>query len=488
MSLSPARRRRIDRLVAALIAIAAISTAVVVYLRSDARATTSAPGPAGSAPSTVDAVPTALSQAWSLPTDPTLGAVASPYGVVVTTDGTTVTGHDAVTGDVRWSYGDTAGTLCAVGSGDIDAPGVQTRGRVRGVMVVSEKNGYCSQLMLLDPLTGDRHYYRTSPNQPDGALTFGGPYAGWMGPSLLELWRDDLVRTIQYGDLPAPPKPNAAHGGCTFTDMAIADEQFTTVEHCPALGTTARVVLNWATPDSAPNKPDDQDVFKHAPRADIDTGSPAARIVGITADRVAVLVAAPQPAVVVYDAAGAETSRTPVDIPVDAVVAADRLSPQGHTQPTPAVRSSTDRVSLIGDRLIGVSSQSIQAPAPASASASSSTPAETVPPTVGFLAGTSASTAATTPAEPPTIQVKDLAVRWTRQGALGLPAIIGRQLLMPAAGGLEVFSEANGDPGIVPVTIGVDRGGYAGRVDATAVGSMVVEVRGDSVVGLTPSG
>ena len=40
------------------------------------------------------------------------------------------------------------------------------------------------------------------------------------------------MRTIQYGDLPNPPKPNAAHTGCTFTDIALADEQFATVEHC----------------------------------------------------------------------------------------------------------------------------------------------------------------------------------------------------------------------------------------------------------------
>ena len=145
------------------------------------------------------------------------------------------------------------------------------------------------------------------------------------------------MRTIQYGDEPNPPKPNATHTGCTFTDIALADDQFATVEHCaggmrigdgaPDQGTNARVVINWATPDSAPNKPDGQDVFKHDPRADIDTGSPAARIVGITADRVAVLVSAPEPAVVVYDATGAETSRTPVDIPAEQIVAADQLDP-----------------------------------------------------------------------------------------------------------------------------------------------------------------
>jgi hypothetical protein len=482
--MSAARRKRIDRIVAAVIALVVVGAGIVIYLGSDIRATASVLGSDEPSPSTPMDVPTALTQTWTLPTDPALGAVASPYGVVVTTDATTVTGHDAVDGAVRWSYGRSNAPLCAVGSGDLDAPGVDVRGKVRGLMAVSQKDGYCSQVMLLDPNTGARHYDRTSPNQFGGALAFGGPYAGWLGPSLVELWRDDLVRTIQYGDLPAPPKPNAAHTGCTFTDMALADTQFATVEHCPAQGANARVVINWATPDSAPDKPDDQDVFKHAARADLDTGAPAARIVGITADRVAVLVSAPEPAVVVYDPSGIETSRSPVDIPADQIVAADQLTPSGGTAPTPAARDGVNRYSLIGDRLLAVSSQSARVPAPPSTSTSESTAAQFVPPTVGVLASTSAETSA--PVIPETVSISDLSVLWAKQGALGLPAVIGEQLLMPVAGGLTVFASANGDAGFAASLIPVDRAGYSGRVDAAAVGSMVIETRGGTVVGLTP--
>ena len=485
--MSPARRKRIDRTVAAVIAVVVVVAGVLIYLSSDIRATESVLGPATPAPPRPDTVPTALTQAWSLPTDPELGAVASPYGVVITTDATTITAHDAVTGDVRWSYGRTDEPLCAVGSGDTDAPGVQVRGKVRGVMAVSMKNGYCSQVMLLDPDTGERHYDRTSPNQPGGSLAFGGPYAGWLGSSLVELWRDDLVRTIQYGDIPAPPKPNVAQPGCLFTDIALADEQFATIEHCGDQAgrppSNARVVLNWATPDSAPNKPDDQDVFKHDARADIDTGSPAARIVGITADRVAVLVSAPEPAVVVYDTSGAETSRTAVDIPADAIVAADQLAPGGGTAPTPAVRDGVMRYSLIGDRLLGVAGQPAQVAAPTTSTSISSL-ADLQPPTISVLA--SSTPEAAPPAE--TVQVKDLAVRWTKDGALGLPAVLNEQLLMPVDGGLSVFVADNGNPGIVPAAIPVDRAGYSGRVDAAAVGSMIVETRGDRVVGLAGPG
>jgi len=357
VTLSPARRRRIDRIVAGVIALAVLALATVVYLTSDVRATTDATGPEVPAPSAAASVPTSLTEKWSVATDPAIGAVASPYGVVVTAQGTAAVAFDAVTGERRWSYDPADEQLCAIGSGDTDAPGVTVRGKVRGVLVVSGKNGYCSQMMLLDPLTGERHYYRTSPNQAGGTLAFGGPYAGWLGAGLVELWRDDLVRTIQYGDEPAPPKPNATHTGCAFTDMVIDDQQFATVEHCADLA-TAQVVLNWTTPDSAPNKPDDQDVFKHDPRATIDTGSSAARLVGITSDRVAVLVADPVPAVVLYDTNGTEVGRTPVDVPARSIVDADRLTDTGGTRPTPAVRDGSTRFSVVGDTLIAVTEES----------------------------------------------------------------------------------------------------------------------------------
>lgn len=477
MTLSPARRRHIDRVVAGVIALVVLAVAAVVYLTSDVRATTDATGPRLAVPAEPTALPTSLSQRWAVSTDPAVGAVASPYGVVVTGQGTAAIAYDARTGERRWSYDRGDEALCAIGSGDTDAPGVTARGKVRGVMVVSDKNGYCSQVMLLDPVTGERHYYRTSPNQAGGALAFGGPYAGWLGSSLVELWRDDLVRTIQYGDEPAPPKPDATHTGCTFTDMIIDDQQFATVEHCPD-NPHAQVVLNWTTPDSAPDKPDDQDVFKHTPRATIDTGSAAARLVGITSDRVAVLVSDPEPAVVRYDTGGREVGRTPVDVPATSIADADRLGATGDTRPTPAVRDGSTRFSVVGDTLLAVSQESATVQTTPSPSLA---PLATEPPTPGVLASETPGSAS---GEPVTERVQDLSVGWTRAGVLGLPAVIGDQVLLPVSGGLAAVAAGNGNPGIVPALIPVDRGGYAGRVDAAAVGSTIVETRGDRVVGL----
>ena len=64
-------------------------------------------------------------------------------------------------------------------------------------------------------------------------------------------------------------------------------------------------------------------------------------------------------------------------------------------------------------------------------------------------------------AEPSTVteQIEDLSVAWTRDGVLGLPAVIGEQVLLPVAGGLAAVASGNGNPGIVPAVIAVDRGG-----------------------------
>ena len=67
--------------------------------------------------------------------------------------------------------------------------------------------------------------------------------------------------------------PGQSRLGCTFTDMALAANQFATVEHCPAEGANARVVLNFDDPGSVANHPDGWDNFQHSVRADIDTGA-----------------------------------------------------------------------------------------------------------------------------------------------------------------------------------------------------------------------
>ena len=68
-------------------------------------------------------------------------------------------------------------------------------------------------------------------------------------------------------------------------------------------------------------------------------------------------------------------------------------------------------------------------------------------------------------------------------GAVGLPGIINSTVLMPTRSGLSSFDEATGPLDVSAdgaVSTPVDRGGYTGRVDVSAVGTMIIEDRGNN--------
>jgi hypothetical protein len=439
--------------VAAAIAVVLVVVGLVLYLNSDIRAANLQVGVSSPAPTTASQVPQSLSQLWTASTDADLGAVASADGVVVTTDPHGITALDAVTGQQRWSYSRSNRTLCAVANGKDTG--------VTGIITVYSENGWCSEVNTFQAVDGERGDTRTGPYPEGGSLVDGGDSAGWFSPDLIEIWRYDLVRTAQYGVQPNPPNPGTQHTGCTFTDLAITQTQFATVEHCAAQGTHARVVLNFDDP-GAQNSPDKWDNFKFSARMDVDSGSDAAVIVGLTSDRVAVLVASPAPAVVVYDAAGTEISRTPVNVPAAEITAAAATG-----RPLPSVDTGSARYTLVGTHLVATTDRTESTAAPRT------------------TLTTAASSSGASSAAPTTVSVNSPEFAFVTEGARGLPAVLGDQLLVPVTQGLSVISADSG-AGLLgnARTIAVDRSGWAGRVDATAVGSTVVEVRGPTVVAL----
>lgn len=423
----PSRRRR-DTAVAAGLAVVAVVLGLVIYFKSDARATALTTGPDLTPPAAMGAIPSSLQIAWTLSSSARFPAVVSPYGTVVTADDHTVTGYDGVTGAFRWSYGRSNVTLCAVGSGDTGAPDFAGSGAVRGIVTGFVKSGRCSEITTLDPTTGERGKQRTGFTGADSRLIFGGPYGGMISNDLVELWRYDLVRTIQYGNQPEPTKPNTKHLGCEFADIALAGTQFGTIEHCAASGSAAQLMLNYDDPGSTTDgRAKSWDALNFAARATVNLGSDHARLLSMSAEEAAVLVASPTPAVVVYDATGKEVSRVPIGVSADQIVAADAGGPV-----TPVVFGATARYLLVGSTLIAVNNDG-------------------------------------------------LGVLWTLPDVLGKPALVGSQLLVPVAGGLAVVPVSSGS---ISSRLRVDRAGYIGRIDVGTVGNSVVETRGTAVVGL----
>lgn len=467
------RRRRIDLVVAAVIALMAVAITAVVYLGSDVRATalTTAAGSGPPIPESAERAPQQLRQIWQLSTNPQYGALATPYGSVVTADTHSVSGFDARDGSPLWQYVRENRTLCAIGSGDTHPDSLTAWTGVHGVMTLFSKNGYCSQVTLLNPSTGERLYQRTSPNQDPGELFFGAPYVGWLGTDYLELWRHDLVATIRYGDQPNPVNSSGPHVGCEFTDAAATADQLATIEHC---GSGAQLVLHWPTPSDAPDNDDHGWDANHSePKATIALDSDDAVILAVTADRAAVLVSQPEPSIAVYNSAGEQISRDPIDIPANAIT---RAATAGIT---PATVYDGVRYTVVGDRLFAFGYESITEPAPP-------TPDVESPDGDAGEDSSSASSAEgagsdVPPDEPEMIAVDSPILQWMARGVLGLPTRVGDAVLAPTAGALLVLSAIDGT---TESSIDVDRGAYIGRVDVSAVGPVLVEIRGEQVVGL----
>lgn len=136
---------------------------------------------AAAAPSIALSPPsTAQSQLW---TSPDHTAIGTPYwgGTVITYSAHAVSGRDAVTGAVRWSYTRSDRTVCQAA-------------QIQGVTVaVFELNGNCDELTALDSGTGQRKWTRTL--DKDGQQLNGHPaYA--VGPDTLMLTTPNVIYAI----------------------------------------------------------------------------------------------------------------------------------------------------------------------------------------------------------------------------------------------------------------------------------------------------
>ncbi|TSD97318.1 PQQ-binding-like beta-propeller repeat protein [Skermania sp. ID1734] len=269
--LAPERRTRTDIAVAVAIVVALAIAAVTIWLHSDARGTTSitASTPASPLPSAAS-VPTSLTRAWTA----TSGATESPIavnGVVATADDGTVTGRDPRTGKQLWSYQRNM-PLC----GAISAWATV-------VAVYRDRRG-CSQVTELAASDGSRQASRNSDADNTVQLSTDGTYVLASGPTRLEMWRSDLVRTVEYGRVDAPVNPKSQpRTGCKHTSAASSPSRLWVLEQCPNEPVERLTVLNPAPKDAT--KPEE---YTSTMLVNLSPGVPGARILVASEDRVAI--------------------------------------------------------------------------------------------------------------------------------------------------------------------------------------------------------
>ncbi|NMO88785.1 PQQ-binding-like beta-propeller repeat protein [Actinomycetospora sp. TBRC 11914] len=429
------RRRRADLVAIALLVVAAVVGTVLVLRAGDESATSLRPATPPLAPVSPGPVPTALVPAWRA-ADPAgappgadlLGGpvVEGPAVAVGRTDpdgSGVVTGLDAATGAPAWEYRRPE-PLCTLGSGF---------GEVIALYRTTSPVGtFCSDVATIDPSTGQRGPTRNADVRPGTRLLADGSHVTATGRDYLEVWRDDLVATLEYGALPTPvqstPQPRAA---CPHSSIAAGADAVAVLERCP--GETSDRLSVVSDSPAEYDKPED--------RFSVLSGVTGGRLVAVADDRVA--LEAPDGTLRLYDGAGT---------PIGTVGLGPAAGPVGRA----AQETATDPPGqTTGVRLAG--------------------------PVLLWWTGT-----ATIGLDPST-----LLPRWTLPGTLGSGAAVTSDVLgapttvlVPVPGGLAVVDAATG---AARSTIPVDRGAEPpGPVGVEVVGSTVVEQRGATVVGLRP--
>lgn len=165
------------------------------------------------------------------------GAPLTTKGNLVTVDPDgTLIGRDAGSGEQQWSYSH-AGRFCAATFyADI-------------LVAVFDGASGCSDVTALDPTTQQYSSTRQSAFPDAMELTSTWRHALALSPERLEIWRDDLVRTIEYGAVEAPQEADMQpRSGCTLGSAALTDERFSVAERCPG-DDSVRLTVSETVPE-----------------------------------------------------------------------------------------------------------------------------------------------------------------------------------------------------------------------------------------------
>lgn len=411
---APERRTRLDVAIAVLLTVLVVIAAGAVWWRSDARATVSEPALV-ELPALVPAptVPTDVAELWRAPSAATGGPVVAG-GAVVSADGSTVQGHDPVSGRVRWTY-------------SRDLPLCTVAAQFAAAVAVYETDRGCSEVTAVRGSTGERGPQRSSDADDAITLVGDGTYLAAAGSTRTEVWRSDLVRTLELGRVDAPVVPDGqTRTGCTTTSVGLGNNRLGVVLECPDADAPELVLLD-AAPDGDARVPVEQGSVA------LEGSDPL--LLAVTAEESAVFLptdaaGAPQPRVAVVDSAGALLAEHPVD------VAPGPTSATAAPALAPVARTSTVFSWFVDGTVIGLS------------------------------AG-------------------DLRPVWTLPDALGPGVAMADLLVVPVLEGLAVL-----DPGTGAVSrrIPVDRAGYDPAVDGPVLsdvaGSVLLERRGAELVAL----
>lgn len=218
---SPERRSRTDIIATAVIVAGLALGGAGVWLGSDAHSVQHhvADGEPKEIATSSEELPRDVRRLWTAKTQGE--DLVADRGGVVAIEGTKVKMLEMNSGQQRWSY-DKGEDVCTV-----------MRGWDKTTMVFRGPKG-CGQAVSLDSSTG-QYWSTRDALAPDEVNAINGEdIIGTVSGSRVELWRSDLVRTVEVGKPFTPVKVGKQeYTKCTFTSAATAGHLLATMQACP---------------------------------------------------------------------------------------------------------------------------------------------------------------------------------------------------------------------------------------------------------------
>jgi len=289
--------RKRDKVFATAIAVAFLLAASLVWATSDTRATTDQQSVAGpTVPPPPGVVPGSMAEIWQAPSAATPVPVAAA-NTAVTADGGEVAGRDPLTGKISWHYTRDL-PLCTVASAWSKVNAVYRKDGV-------DNQRGCSEVTQLDPATGRRTAQRNGDAEIGTRLVSDGAHVTTTGKKLLDSWRDDLVQSMQYGDVKALVKPDVQpRVECSYGTVAAAAGNVGVIEHCPGDPADRLTVYKSSGDEADEPKP----VFSSV------LAGRSAKLVAMSGEFSAVALPE-QKLLVIYGADGNQRAAYPLDLP-----------------------------------------------------------------------------------------------------------------------------------------------------------------------------
>lgn len=240
---------------------------------------------------TVDIIPANFAQTWDAPSDDPAPRPIVSEGLVISADntdsGSLLTARDPDSGNVIWSY-ERDKTLCSLG-------------QAWGKTVATYLTGVgCGDVVAINSTTGTYADTRSANSVDNTVPIASNDRIGVVSQDRVELWRSDLVRTVEYGKVEAKQEANMQpNEGCTISSALTRTELLGVVEKCDD-GTYLR--LQDTTPEDSRKPEISQDI----------SVPDGAQIVSIGQEAAAVYVEDPSPGILSYDKDGNLTARQSV--------------------------------------------------------------------------------------------------------------------------------------------------------------------------------